>query len=59
MGDSLVLSCAKMLGLGTTAEFGKNHPGGALGQRMMAEMKISQKAASKDGGEKKAERTSA
>ncbi|PWN17797.1 SIS domain-containing protein [Microstroma glucosiphilum] len=58
MGDSLVLSCAKMLGLGTTAEFGKNHPGGALGQRMMAEMKISQKAASKEESEKETERAS-
>lgn len=59
MGDSLVLSCAKMLGLGTTAEFGKNHPGGALGQRMMAEMKISQKAASKEGGSEGSQRISA
>lgn len=37
MGDSLVLSCARLLGLGT-GEFGKNHPGGALGKRMMAEL---------------------
>lgn len=37
MGDSLILSCAKMLGLGTR-DFGKNHPGGALGKRMMAEL---------------------
>lgn len=37
MGDSLVLSCAKMLGLGAQ-DFGKNHPGGALGKRMMAEL---------------------
>ncbi|PWN24646.1 SIS domain-containing protein [Jaminaea rosea] len=36
MGDSLVLSCAKALGLGER-EFAKNHPGGALGQRFLAQ----------------------
>ncbi|CAO1624689.1 unnamed protein product [Parajaminaea phylloscopi] len=33
MGDSLVLSCARSLGLGKD-DFAKNHPGGALGQIM-------------------------
>lgn len=35
MGDSLVLSCAKVLGLGER-DFARNHPGGALGQRFLA-----------------------
>lgn len=37
MGDSLVLSCARMLGLGKD-DFAIRHPGGSLGQRFMAEL---------------------